>query len=336
MRSLLALALFATSLAAAVDGTVMNRTAGKPQAGALVTLYKLGEAGMQPVSAAKSGAEGKFRFEETIQGPHLLQTIYSGVTYTQMIPPGSPSSGLTVEVFDTSAKPDSAKVSQHMILLEPAENRLVVSENILYQNSGNRTYNDPAGGTVKVFLPETAKGEARVMVTAPGGMPVQRSLSKTSQANVFKIDFPVKPGETRFDISYSVPFSSPGSFASKVLEKDSPVRLIVPAGVTLAGDGLEPLGQEPSTQASIFGVKGQEFKVEIQGTGALQQPAEGADDSGPGFEQILPRIYDRVEWIVGLSLAILMLGLVLLYRRTETPATAAQPEATTHKGKRRG
>ena len=42
---------------AAVDGTVINKTTGKPQAGATVTLYKFGSAGMESVESVKSGAQ---------------------------------------------------------------------------------------------------------------------------------------------------------------------------------------------------------------------------------------------------------------------------------------
>ena len=38
--------VFALTAFAAVDGVVINKTTGQPQAGATVTLYKLGQAGL--------------------------------------------------------------------------------------------------------------------------------------------------------------------------------------------------------------------------------------------------------------------------------------------------
>ncbi len=45
----------------AVDGVVTNKTVGKPQAGATVTLYKLGQAGMESLESVKSGCGGQVR-----------------------------------------------------------------------------------------------------------------------------------------------------------------------------------------------------------------------------------------------------------------------------------
>lgn len=334
MRRLLPILLLSAAIApAAVDGTIRNGTAGKPQPGVFVTLYRLGQTGPQPVKSLKTGPDGRFQFDQNVQGPHLLQVIYDGVLYNQMLTPGGPTSGLAVEVYNSSKQPGDAKIIQHMVLLEPVENQLQVTENFFFRNGGKVSYNDPAHGTLRLFLPEASKGQARVTATAPGGMPVQRPAEKTAQPNVYKVDFPIKPGETRFDISYSVPFSPPGIFAGKILDKGAPVRLVVPAGVTLNGQGLKPLGQEPQTKASIYEVAGSEYKVEIQGSGALNAAAAGGEEeSGPSIEQILPRVYGKVYWILGLSLAILLAGFILMYRRS---AASAATQVTSSRGNRR-
>src|SRR6266511_6347714 len=54
--------------AMAIDGTVVNQTTGKPQGGATVTLYKLGQAGMESIESVKSGADGKFSIQQDLQG----------------------------------------------------------------------------------------------------------------------------------------------------------------------------------------------------------------------------------------------------------------------------
>ena len=124
---------------AAVDGTVTNQTTGKPQAGATVTLIKLG-GGMETVASAKSDAGGKFSIAQELQPgtPYLVQTLYEGVTYNKAIPPGSPAAGLNVDVFDASPKKGDAKVAQHMILLEPSGTDLAVNESVVYTNTGKR------------------------------------------------------------------------------------------------------------------------------------------------------------------------------------------------------
>src|SRR5436309_1446511 len=97
--------LLASIASAAVDGTVTNRTTGKPQPGATVTLYKLGQNGLESVESVKSDAAGKFRIDQNLQGPRLLQSAYDGVTYNHMLPPGAPTSGVALDVFDSSKQP---------------------------------------------------------------------------------------------------------------------------------------------------------------------------------------------------------------------------------------
>ena len=63
-----ALFLLAASAFGAVDGTVTNKTVGKPQAGATVTLFKLGGAGMEAVESVKSDASGKYVMVQTSGG----------------------------------------------------------------------------------------------------------------------------------------------------------------------------------------------------------------------------------------------------------------------------
>jgi hypothetical protein len=139
---------------------------------------------------------------------------------------------------------------------------------------------------------------------------------KTKEPNVYKIDYPVRPGETRFDLNYTVPTTSPMIFTDQLLNKDAASNLVVPNGVTVKSDDLELAGQEPKTQASIYRIKNASFKVEVSGTGILQPQSEGSgDDNGqPQVQEVKPRIYQSMYWILGMAFAILGLGSVLLAR----------------------
>jgi hypothetical protein len=296
----------------AVDGIVLNRTTGKPQPQATVTIYKLGDAGMESIETVKSDDGGKFVMKYSVPGgPHLIQAAYDGVTYNKMVPPGTPPTGISVEVYNSQAKAGEAKVTQHMMLFEPVDDKLVVSENVIYVNSGNLTYNDPTGGTLRFYLPAAAKGKVKVMGSAPNGMPIERAAFPTKTENVFAVDFPVKPGETRFQLSYEMPLADPPAFRGRILH-DGITRLVTPRGVALKGDSIEDLGREPQTQAAIYKVKGKEFQFAIEGKGALRNEASG--EEGPGIQEILPRVYDRLYLVLGLASLILALGLIVLYR----------------------
>jgi hypothetical protein len=308
--------LLALPVLAAVDGVVINSTTGKPQPNAIVSLVQPSQAGMQALGSTKTDAEGKFRFDKELQGPTLLQALYAGVLYNKMIVPGTPTNGLQVQVFDSTNKP-VAKVRQHFIVLQPGAGEMAVSEGVLYQGDPNLTYSDPANGTFRFYLPPEAKGQVSVTINAPGGMPIQRPAEKTKEENVYKVDYPIKPGETRFDLNYVVPVTNPQIFSGKILHSEGASDLVAPSGVTLKGDNIELAGQEPKTQASIYQIKGASYKVEVEGTGSLQQPgaASSDEDNGmPSIQEVKPKIYDRLYWILGMAFGILGLGSVLLYR----------------------
>jgi hypothetical protein len=304
-------------LLAAVEGTVVNATTGKPQSGAIVMLMQPGAQGMQTLGNVKSDAEGKFRIDKEIPpGPAILQAIYQGATYNLVLPPGTPASGVQIKVYDSTAKPGVAKVSQHMILVEPSATSLDISETFLIENETATTFQDPVKGSIQFYLPEGAGGKVSVTINSPGGMPIQRPAEKTKDPNVYKIAYPLKPGESRFDVSYSLPASD--TFASKVLHGEGVTKLVTPGSVTLEGEGVEAVGQEPQTKAHIYNA-GAEYSVKITGTGSLRnQEAAPEEDTGESndLKEAPARVYTRMYWVLGLAFAILGLGGVLLYRKS--------------------
>ena len=321
---------------AAIDGTVMNATTGKPQANATVTLYKVGGNGPESLQSVKSGPDGKFVLTADAQGPRLVQAAYDGAVYNHMIPPGFPATDFKIDVYQSSKQPGAAHVEQHMILLEPDGQNVTVSESFVFKNDGKVTYSDPDNGTLHFYLPAAAQGKAEVNVLSPNSVPVRRAPQKTNQPNVMKLDFPVLPGESRIDVSYTMPFTTPGEYDVKTFYKGNSTKLVAPVGVTMEAAGLQNLGQEPRTKATIYGIDAPAVTVKVTGTGALNREAADAgsgsgDDSGGGGQtlmQILPRLYQgadpaagfptavmSVKWILLLVFGILGLGFVLLYRK---------------------
>jgi len=317
MRSALCLLLMASPVFAAVDGTIVNGTTGKPEPNTVVMLIQPTQAGMQTLGSTKTDAQGKFSFDNNdASGPRLIQAIFQGVQYNKMVPPGMPSSGVEIPVFASTTKAGTAKETQHFIVLQPGEKEMTVSEGLLYVGDANLTYYDPVNGSVRFYVPPEAKGPIGVTVNPAGGMPIPRPALKTKEPNVYKIDYPVRPGETRFDLNYTLPTTNPMIFTDELLHADAASNLVVPSGVTVKSDDLELAGQEPKTQASIYRIKKASFKVEVDGTGVLQTQSEGSgDDNGqPQVREVKPRIYDSMYWILGMAFAILGLGSVLLAR----------------------
>jgi hypothetical protein len=325
--------LCCASAAASIDGVAINRTTGQPQPGVAISVSKMSaETGMLSDNAgnAKTDAQGKFAFTASVDGPTLLRATWDGVTYSHMLPPGTPSSGIAIDVYNSSKNPGAAKVSKHMLLFEPGAGQMTVSETFLLSNDGQTTWNDPQDGTLHFFLPAT-HSKFQIHATAPGSVDVPATAAKSPKPDIYKVDFAIKPGETRFDLTYNVPYTMGAQYEGKIVTKDDNTYLIVPDGVTLTAANLTDLGQEPRTKAHIFGLPGTAYNIQLTGAevatadagpdasqGAAQGTAQGTApeaSAGPEIEATMPRVFGEVKPILAIALGILGLGFALLYRK---------------------
>jgi 5-hydroxyisourate hydrolase-like protein (transthyretin family) len=313
-----ALALVASlPMLAAVDGTVINKTTGKPAAGVPVRLTSVGQDGMKPLGRTETAADGSFKFDAPAQGMFLVQANWQGVQYTQNLPPNAPKTGIEMVVYDVKAKLDAARQAQHIVFLESDGQNLVATEMIIYVNPSQFTWYDAKRGTARFFLPEGVKVEdVKVHVTAPGGLPLERELTAGGEKGVYSVDYPVKPGESRFEISYLSP--KPAEFAGRILEPGVPARLVLPSGMEAIGDDLKSLGKEPQSGAAIYELKKPSFQVQVAGTGSLRAaqnaPQGQQEEDGPQVESIAPPGYDRnMLKVLILCIAILILGFAAMY-----------------------
>ena len=350
MRRLVASILLCAPLAlAGVDGVVTNSSTGKPASGATVTLFQTSQQGPQFINSVKSDAQGKFVFTEDVApgkggGPLLLQAVYGGVQYNKMLPPGSPVTAVEIPVFESSKAQGAAQIDKHMILLEPsADGTLTVSESYVIRNDGKTTWNNPDTGTLQFYLPPQSQGKVEVNALAPGGLPLRKAPDPGPKPNTYKLDFPIKPGESRVDLQWTMPFPVPGVFKDQILTKGGQTRIIAPVGVEFKGDGLKNLGQEPRTKATIWGVDGPAIEFKVEGTGSLADSAaaagggEGGGEGGngqPALTMNLPKLYGltlgsadilatflAVKWLLLSVFSMLAIGFILLYRKAVPAAT---------------
>jgi len=148
MRLALAFALIPASLFAAIEGTIVNGSTGKPEPSVKISLVQPGAGGMQAIASATSDANGKFSIDHELPPPPaLLQVDYKGVTYTQVQPPGRPTTGIQFQVFESTTKPPQGMQMAHLIMIEPSPTSLEISETFLIRNESTVTFQDPAKGT---------------------------------------------------------------------------------------------------------------------------------------------------------------------------------------------
>ena len=308
----------ACCLFGAIEGTVINGTTGKPQPAVTVSLVQPGANGMQAIASSTSDASGAFHIDHELPPPPaLLQADFKGVTYTQVQPPGRPTTGIQFQIYESASKKPDGMQMAHLIMIEPGASALDISETFLIRNESSTTFQDSASGTAQFYPPKAAGDKVQVSVTPPTQMTISRSAVKAAKAGEFKIDYPARPGETRFDMHYTLPASD--TFSSKVTATDRPTTIVTPLSVHLTGDGIKEIGVEQEVQARLYQVTAPAFSVKIDGTGSIrerQQSQSPDEDPGqPKTTEILAKIYDRLYWVLGLTFAILALGGTLLFRK---------------------
>ena len=295
----------AASLHAAVTGTVINRTTGKPQAGATVALNKLGQNGIELIDQAKSDAQGNFTINQPVQGPHLLRTAFDGVTYNHMLPPGSPTTGVTIDVYNSSKQPGAAKVSKHMFLFEPANGQMIVNETLHLRERRQDRLERSRQGHARI-LParrrqrQSAGERHRARRHAHRRAREQDRASPTSTPSISPSS-PARPASTSPTRS---PTQDGEPYAGKIVTKDDNTYLIAPNGVTMTGDNLSDLGTEPRTQAHIYGLQGASYKIQLTGTEAAPPGAPRSRRSSPRAaarrsSRSCPALYGQAKLILG-------------------------------------
>jgi hypothetical protein len=322
-RATALLAILPAFAAAAIDGTVVNGTTGKPQAAVAIALVKPGQGGMRTLGTTTTDSDGRFAFahDEPGGGPQLLQANFDGVNYNKLLTPNIPTSNVELDVFAVTKSAAVAKIAERMLLIEPSADHIAFNETVIVQNDSKTTFSNSSLGELRFYLPSAAQ-QLRVNAQGPQGMPLPREAQKTNEKDVYKVDFPIKPGETQFELTYTLAGGSPTTLSSQVVDvpgmQTSPLRLIAPPGVKLGGKDIQLVGTEPKTQASIYTVVSQgKFSVDVAGTGSLHGPEQTAGPEPgdePELKQAPPRIYAHLPWLLVLLFGILGIGLTILYR----------------------
>ena len=280
---------------------------------------------MQAIASSTTDASGKFSIDHELPPPPaLLQVDYKGVTYTQVQPPGRPTTGIQFQIFESSTKEPDGMQSAHLIMIEPSPTSLEISETFLIRNESSTTFQDSANGTAQFYPPKSAGDKIDVSVTPPTQMTIRRTALKGAKPGSFKIDYPVRPGETRYDMHYTLPASQ--TFSAKIAPGSKGTTIVTPVSVRLSGPGIQEIGVEKDVQARLYKVTAPSFEVKIDGTGSIrerQSKDQPEEDAGqPKTTEILARVYDQeflglrtMYWILGLTFGMLALGGTLLYRK---------------------
>ena len=172
-----------------------------------------------------------------------------------------------------------------MVILEPSGGELRVHDGYQFLNDSSPpvTYSSEEG-TLRFHLPAEAGGEVEVSGRGPARMPLPSTALPAGEPGLYKVDFPLKPGDNQLDLSYTVPYGDGTEFTLRSTYPGSVTRVGAPQGVDVSGSGVTPLGQEPTTKASLFLISDEpEVTMTITGEGRLTRSSGG---TGSGESEI--------------------------------------------------
>ena len=314
----------------AVSGTVRNGTTGAGAPGVTLTLSSfLG--GMTPLEETVTDTDGRFAFEKELPAvatgqpfAGAIRAELDGINYTEILGADDALDAVTITVYSASAT-GIAPPSNRVVILEPGGEEMVVRESFQFFNNSEPpvTYSTE-DGTLRFFLPDEAKGVVQVSGTGPAGMPLRSTALPAGEDGLYKVDFPLKPGENRIDLSYLVPFEEGTPFVLRSLHPDVATRVAAPEGVEISGESVQLFGREPSTNAAIYSVTGAgAVALTVSGQGTLRREAPSGSSSAEISIQPAP-IARELVWIAGLTILILGLGFVHLLTSRQAAATGRQ------------
>jgi hypothetical protein len=301
VTALLVFAFGVVASAQNITGTVTNATTGKPAAGDDVTLLSLSQ-GMQEVGSAKTDAQGKFSLAAPADQsvPHMVRVTHGGVNYFPQggpLMPGATSTAITV--YDTTKKVDGLSQTVEVDRYQTDGDQLQGIALFAVKNGSNPPRTLDADKTFEFVLPAGATLDSG-MARAPGGQPLNMPPTETQQKGHHAFSFPLRPGETQFQVTYHMPYSGETSFSPKPLAEVQHFVVMTPKGMTFTPKNAQRFQAMPDDSGAGIMVAtnvkpGEDLSFKVSGSGQFQtegQQAAGGDSGGGeamGGGQAAPR-----------------------------------------------
>jgi hypothetical protein len=281
------LALSGLALADSVTGTVTNKTHNKPSAGDEVVLIRLAQ-GMQESTHTTTNAKGEFTLEVPDPGMHLVRVTHDKANYFRPLPPGTQS--VDVEVYDAAAKVNGVSSEADVMRIQTDENgkSLRVVENFWVKNESNPPKTQFSDRPFEFHLPVGAVVEGSAAL-APGGMPVQASATPLGDPGHYTFVFPIRPGETRFQITYRLPYDGSMKFSPRPSILTDTLVVMMPKSMgfkasSTAASTYSPVTEETTAQTYVARhvAPSQPLDFTITGSGQLPRDTAATQAGGQG------------------------------------------------------
>jgi hypothetical protein len=286
--ALIVLLLTCFGAAQTLTGLVKNSTNGKPSVGDEVIVFGLGQ-GMGESGRAKTDAMGRFSFKlDDAQTPHLVRAIHEGVTYNRMAPPGTTS--VAVEVYDVAKRVEGIAVVADIMRIQAAKDQITVTRDFGVRNASNPPRSQMNERNLEFYIPDGARViENSGTAITETGIPLKSAPVPEGEKNRYSFGFPLRPGVTRFEVAYQLPYDGSANLDPKSIYPLEHFMVMLPksmqfkAAVSSARFKLIhfPNAPDATVQVASNTTDRQNLAFNISGEGALETGRQsGTQGSG--------------------------------------------------------
>ena len=278
------LVLSGLSQATNLKGTAKNGTTGKPAAGDDAVLLDLSQ-GMSEAARTKTDSQGHFTFNyKEGSMPHLVRVLHQGVNYFPqggIVPPGS--GAVEITVYDAVPKVEGIGLTVDMMRAQSEGNNLQITELWAVKNTSNPPRTQMSDNAFEIMLPPGAQVDSS-MASGPGGQPINSAPVPQSEKNKYAFVFPLRPGETRFQVNYHLPYSGQITIKPQPLYPTDHVVVMLPKSMQFTGGaGYQTMnGGDPNANIQVITNvnPGQDLSFNLSGTGTVAEGQQTATASG--------------------------------------------------------
>ncbi len=285
-----ALALPLSLSAATISGIVTDGTTNKPAAGDTAVLLDL-QQGMQESARTTVDAKGHYSFNVAdTGGMHLVRIEHQRAEYYGPVPPNTTT--VNISVYDVAPKVDGVHIYADVSRMETDQQGLKVTESYFIRNESKPAKTQLSDHSFEFYLPTDATLEGATAM-GPGGMAVSNSPVPMGDKGHYAFIFPLRPGETRFQIGYRLPYNGSLAMHARVTLLADNVAVMLPKSMTFSGGSgtFQPLHGDasgPGTQTWLATNVHPDTSLAftVSGTGAMpreQQNAQGDQGGGGGM-----------------------------------------------------
>ena len=342
-----------TAGASTITGTVRNGTTNKPSSGDDVILLRL-VGGMEEETRTKTDRRGNFTLQvEVNSAPHVVRVNHQKVEYhTNLLPPGTQSVG-EIAVYEAAPKVQGITGVADAMRMQTEGGILHVAEKFVLRNSSNPPRSLINNNTLEIYLPSGAEVDSSVALAPNGTMALKSAPVPQADRGHYAFVYPLRPGETQFEVEYHMPYSGSAGFAPRVRFPMEMVGVMLPKSIQFSPE-------QPGDYSGMMEEKGVVLRLakdvippafHISGSGTLPADAlknlsgdeasasEAADAQAPrpgggmAVPEGTPDPIDKYRWPVLIGFVLILAG-GAFWITTRQGATTPDPVTASLPGNR--